>query len=136
MLILCAFVYVSTVANHLLEIGEVKFAGQILQVVKPARHCLLQEESLDGNDANPDEISDDDSIIETSSVILVRRIPEKMSEDTVKYFFENTRRSGGGNIAEIDFDETLRTALITFEDSQGLMFGLQHCCSRLVQCLR
>ena len=42
------------------------------------------------------------------------------TEDTVRYYFENTRRSGGGDILEMNFYPEESAAEITFKEQKGL----------------
>ncbi|KAK3094887.1 hypothetical protein FSP39_007507 [Pinctada imbricata] len=50
-------------------------------------------------------------------MIKVSNIPEGTTEDALTYFFENRRKSGGGPVEEVEFDESTLTAIITFEES-------------------
>ena len=42
------------------------------------------------------------------------------TEDTVRYYFQNARRSGGGDILEMHFYPEQSAAEITFKDPKGL----------------
>jgi len=55
-----------------------------------------------------------------SATIQVSNIPDSFKQDTLSMLFENTKRSGGGNIEKIDFAPDTGRALITFQDSAGL----------------
>ena len=46
--------------------------------------------------------------------------PDKVaSEDMLELYFENTRRSGGRDIAEIHIDQSSKCAFVTFDDPDG-----------------
>ncbi|KAI8490323.1 positive regulation of interleukin-4-mediated signaling pathway [Branchiostoma belcheri] len=51
-----------------------------------------------------------------TNCIQVTGIPSSASDDYLCIYFENTRRSGGGDVAEIKLDKDRGTALITFDD--------------------
>ena len=57
---------------------------------------------------------------EPSAAVEVSNIPSSMREDTLKMLFENTKRSGGGDIERIDFVPGSARAVITFQDSAGI----------------
>jgi hypothetical protein len=48
-------------------------------------------------------------------MIKVTNIPPGSSSDSITYFFGNKRKSGGGDIDDLDYDEESQTAIITFE---------------------
>ena len=43
-----------------------------------------------------------------------------MTEDAIRYFFENRRVSGGGAVDTVDYDKTAHTAVVIFEQAEGL----------------
>ena len=55
-------------------------------------------------------------------MIKVSKIPEGSSEDSIRFFFENKRKSGGGDIEDLDYDMENHTAIITFEEDEGLYY--------------
>ena len=56
----------------------------------------------------------------SSDTVKVSNIPSQLhNKDTLHMFFENARRSGGGDIRELNFDEESATALISFRDAHG-----------------
>jgi len=54
-----------------------------------------------------------------SESVEVSEIPPSMTKDKLIMILENKKRYGGGKIAEIQFDERNRTALVTFADQEG-----------------
>lgn len=61
-------------------------------------------------------------IAETPDVtcsIRVSSLPSNISEELINDFFENTKRSGGGEVECVAHDETKKTAIITFQDPSG-----------------
>uniref|UniRef100_K1RBT7 N-myc-interactor n=1 Tax=Magallana gigas TaxID=29159 RepID=K1RBT7_MAGGI len=57
--------------------------------------------------------------LKTSDVtcsIRVSSLPPNISEELINDFFENTKRSGGGEVECVAHDETKKTAIITFQD--------------------
>lgn len=93
-----------------------KFADVCLQVVKPKCRFLLQDDSCDVD--NEEDDVDDDSILGNLDTVLVRGIPPGTSQDVLRLFLES-RRSGGGDIAEMQLDEKQKSALVTFDDVEG-----------------
>lgn len=64
---------------------------------------------------------------ETSDVISsieVSSLPPNVTEDFITNFFENSKRSGGGEVEDVSYDEKTNTVIITFQDPAGyfLMF--------------
>ncbi|XP_071169375.1 uncharacterized protein [Mytilus edulis] len=57
-----------------------------------------------------------DEVVQSIRIIKVSNIPVGCSEDCIRFFFENKRKSGGGEIQDLDYDEDSRTAIITFEE--------------------
>lgn len=75
----------------------------------------------------PDEIIEDVSEeagedSENIRGVEVRGVSSKTSEDTVMMYFENTRRSGGGDIKSMKSEDGV--FYIIFEDEQGNCFGI------------
>lgn len=61
-------------------------------------------------------------IAETPDVtcsIRVSSLPPNISDELINDFFENTKRSGGGDVECVAYDETKKTAIITFQDPSG-----------------
>ncbi|XP_045190679.2 uncharacterized protein LOC123547554 [Mercenaria mercenaria] len=57
---------------------------------------------------------------ETSGTIKVKGVDKSVSRDTVELYFENTKRSGGGDIDNVQSDEEEEDVLyITFKDKHG-----------------
>lgn len=48
--------------------------------------------------------------------IRVSSLPPNISDELINDFFENTKRSGGGDVECVAYDETKKTAIITFQD--------------------
>ena len=52
--------------------------------------------------------------------IKVSKLPDNVTEDAIRYFFENRRVSGGGVVDTVDYDKTAHTAVVIFEEAEGL----------------
>ena len=52
-------------------------------------------------------------------MVQISGINETVSEDFLQLFFESEKRSGGGEIKEIDVYVALQMAIITFEKEEG-----------------
>lgn len=53
------------------------------------------------------------------SSIKVSWLPQDVTEHFITDFFENSRRSGGGDVENVCYDEKTNTAIITFQDPDG-----------------
>lgn len=75
--------------------------------------------SLDSINKSSDFVPLSQSAQETSDVtcsIKVSSLPPNISEELINDFFENTKRSGGGDVECVAYDETKKIAIITFQD--------------------
>ena len=52
-------------------------------------------------------------------MVRISGINSQISVDTLELFFENTKRSGGGDIESIEMVEADEAAVITFSDQTG-----------------
>ena len=48
------------------------------------------------------------------------------SVETLEMFFENKKKSGGGDVEKVEINHETDTALITFEDPNGMKFVISH----------
>lgn len=92
------FLFDFPVAQNLLSAGVFQYKKTTLEILPVA------EEQDESNDAN---------------VVEIRNIPKSMDKSKLHLFFENKKRSGGGDIAELKFDEARCTAVVTFSDPDG-----------------
>lgn len=106
-----------SVAERLLELGEVNFANLPLRVVKPTlQFCSNADSSCEDIPDSGDVVDDDD---DDDATVIVSNIPKSLSEEYLSMFLENTRRSGGGEITDMRFDQKSATAVVTFASPQG-----------------
>lgn len=56
---------------------------------------------------------------DVTSCIKVSSLPPKSNKEIITDFFENSKRSGGGDVEIVAYDETKNTAIITFQDPAG-----------------
>ena len=52
-------------------------------------------------------------------MVRVRGLSISTSNDTLVNYFENYRRSGGGDVVEVTLDSKTRTFFVTFENPEG-----------------
>ena len=52
-------------------------------------------------------------------MVKISGVTQNISEETLELYFENTKRSGGGEIKSIDMFPSMQAAIITFEDTAG-----------------
>lgn len=55
-------------------------------------------------------------------VIIIRGLSQNTTKDSLQNYFENTRRSGGGHVGEVDFKGDW--ARITFESAEGTVYAV------------
>lgn len=56
---------------------------------------------------------------DVNSSIKVSWLPQDITEDFMTDFFENSKRSGGGDVENVCYDEKTNTAIVTFQDPAG-----------------
>ena len=52
-------------------------------------------------------------------MVKISGVNQTISEETLELYFENTKKTGGGEIKSIDMLPSLQAAIITFEDTAG-----------------
>ena len=75
-----------------------------------------KEEEDDSSEENTEEVEDKPTIIVTG-------LKSTTTKDTVLYHFENSRRSGGGEVLDIYFDNQ-GDAVVTFQEVKGTYFEI------------
>ena len=63
------------------------------------------------------EVSDD--IGDGEKTIKVSGLAAKTTEDSILNYFENKRRSGGGEVESVDLRSDTGVAVVTFKDASG-----------------
>jgi len=118
-----------SVAERLLELGEVNFASLSLRVVRPT--LKFDSDTDDGYEELRDENVDDDNFDDAATTVncsvIVRNIPKSLSKDYLTMFLENNRRSGGGEVVDVALDQRSATAVVTFASPQGKEHFLLQC---------
>ncbi|CAC5424296.1 unnamed protein product [Mytilus coruscus] len=61
----------------------------------------------------------------TTNMLKVTKLPSETTEDGLRFFFENTRKFGGGDIEDVEYDEDTASAIITFEEEEAVDIVLQ-----------
>ena len=59
------------------------------------------------------------SHVNVPDCIRVTNLKPGTSEDMIELYFENTKRSGGGEVREVELDEDRNQAIVFFEDWKG-----------------
>ena len=55
----------------------------------------------------------------TTNMLKVNKLPVGTTEDSLEFFFENTRKFGGGDVERVEYDEDASSAIITFVEDDG-----------------
>ena len=70
---------------------------------------------------NDNSLKDNADELDENLTIIVGGLPPSVTEDAVCYYFENSRRSGGGEVLNIDFtDIDNGEAMVTFKEVSGI----------------
>ena len=56
---------------------------------------------------------------EGGKTIMVTGLAAKTTKDSILNYFENKRRSGGGEVENVEFQRDKRVAFVTFKDASG-----------------
>lgn len=91
-------VLILPVVNTVLQRDKHVLDGAILNVTASKNTCGL-----------PDKEE-----AQESRVIEVNGLAATTTKDSISMFFENTRRSGGGDVEHVDFTPELGIAVVTF----------------------
>ena len=94
-------------------------------MVKETQHRLrhgtvfIEEENLNESWELEQKLPEDFADIKETKAILVEGLNAKTDQEMVELFFENTKRSGGGEITNIQMNQGLGSAVIWFAESVG-----------------
>ena len=77
----------------------------------------VEEKITDDEEASPESSSDEHEL--ESCSIEVSRVNKETSQETLKMFFENRRKSGGGQIENVWFNKSNGNYVITFKNREG-----------------
>ena len=96
-------------------------------------HVSLHEPESVREDDVMDIDHEGNSMVEDSSessriTIIASGISPSTTEDAVRNYFENSRRSGGGEVCDIDFNSDEGNAVITFTEVEGNVFKIYGFC--------
>ena len=91
---------------HNSSYGFMHFSG-LDKVIKKFQRKTLQKQTIVA------------SHVHVPDCIRVTNLKAGTSEDMVELYFENTKRSGGGEVREVELDEDRNQAIVFFEDWKG-----------------
>ena len=67
-----------------------------------------------------------DNAENTSKTIQITGLTAQSTEDSIRNYFENERRSGGGEVEVVIFRSEENVAFVTFKDVDGKSFGTSY----------
>ena len=67
-----------------------------------------------------------DNAENTSKTIQITGLTAQSTEDSIRNYFENERRSGGGEVEVVIFRPEENVAFVTFKDVDGKSFGTSY----------
>ncbi|XP_076078269.1 protein mono-ADP-ribosyltransferase PARP14-like isoform X2 [Mytilus galloprovincialis] len=88
----------------------------------------VQEENdvkSDGEEDIDEEKIEDEPAQTTTNMLKVTKLPSDTTEDGLRFFFENRRKFGGGDVQDVEYDEDTKTAIVTFEEDEAVDIVLQ-----------
>ncbi len=53
------------------------------------------------------------------ATVMIRNLPSNITRDVLELYFSNRRRSDGGQVIDVTFDNEHQHALVTFADYKG-----------------
>ena len=68
-----------------------------------------------------------DNAENTSKTIQITGLTAQSTEDSIRNYFENERRSGGGEVEAVTFLPEENVALVTFKDVEGEFLTVSSC---------
>lgn len=112
---------------HFLIFGDLFllcFIQDALRVIEHSPHnlsgALLQVSLFDESEKDNQESHDEDvEELEEGVTIIISGISSSTTEDAVWNYFENSRRSGGGEVKNIELNAHAGEAVITFLEVKG-----------------
>lgn len=57
--------------------------------------------------------------VEEPTAVKVMNLPLKISEEQLELFFENRKKSGGGEVERVEYDVDTNSAVVWFKDTNG-----------------
>ena len=57
---------------------------------------------------------------EEAGAIKVTKLPPGTSEEAITLFFENRKKSGGGDVEKVEYDEANHSAVVWFTEAEGM----------------
>ena len=91
----------------------------VLKTVLLRRQHCLDGASLAVKAGVPATEQTDQEDMEDSRTIELNGLAPTTTEDSIRNFFENTRRSGGGDIDSVEFNPEEGVAVITFMSAES-----------------
>ncbi|VDI33877.1 Hypothetical predicted protein [Mytilus galloprovincialis] len=67
----------------------------------------------------------DEPVMVKRNMLKVTRLPPTTTQDSLQYFFEDTRKFGGGDVEDVEYDEDTASAYITFEEDEAVKIVLK-----------
>lgn len=54
-------------------------------------------------------------------MLKVTKLPKEASDDSIRFFLENKRKYGGGEVSEVKLDKSTASAIVTFNENGGII---------------
>ena len=76
-----------------------------------------------------------DNAENTSKTIQITGLTAQSTEDSIRNYFENEKRSGGGEVETVTFRLEENVAFVTFKDVGGKLFRTRYKSSKFCYCI-
>jgi hypothetical protein len=84
--------------------------------------CRLDFAEVRRRHATRSKLNDSEiSLVEVTApaTVMIRNLPSDVSRDVLELYFSNRRRSDGGQVTDVTFENEQQHALVTFADHQS-----------------
>ena len=85
---------------------------------------------IDKINKNPDELDGSKPRVKRAAIcssVLVTGLSEKTPGETIELYFGH-KKSGGGDVDRLEYEEGSQTAVVCFKDPKGRMLSCCLCC--------
>ncbi|XP_052088528.1 protein mono-ADP-ribosyltransferase PARP14-like isoform X4 [Mytilus californianus] len=103
---------------------------ELTQAQSSSPNAEYLEEEISVQQEEKDENSEQEKPEEklkktTTNMLKVTKLPPNTTAEFLENFFENTRKFGGGDVDNVEYDEDTASAIITFEEDEAVEIVLK-----------
>jgi hypothetical protein len=79
---------------------------------------MMNKQQIEIEEYYPPVLDQSEELEETTAIRVVN-LPPGVSEEQIELFFENRKKSGGGDVDRVEYDEDTNSAVVWFIDASG-----------------